>query len=222
MCLTFFVICFLVCTHLFWGRVLCCRKQGTEKRARTIHEIGCVQAGEDWMERNLILLASFAILLSFMEVPYYYVLHCFRSFCNCLQIFGNNNLIHNRCPCTIIFTDIGHLLCAKLAVRYFCANVQMALTHGCEWPQYGRRLNWFPESISCFHQNTYIQTHFESYWNKDDRWTMDPHNNQPTQNLVVKRERERFPNPFQLYEQSWHMPNFMSNATHIPHELCIL
>lgn len=43
-------------------------EQDSEKRSKTIQEIGCVQAGEEWIERNLIVLASFAILLAFMEV----------------------------------------------------------------------------------------------------------------------------------------------------------
>lgn len=40
----------------------------TDERAKLIHELGCVQAGEEWMEHNLILLASSAIILAFLQV----------------------------------------------------------------------------------------------------------------------------------------------------------
>lgn len=52
-------------------------EQDSEKRSKTIQEIGCVQAGEEWIERNLIVLASFAILLAFMEVLFVCVFRFF-------------------------------------------------------------------------------------------------------------------------------------------------
>lgn len=36
--------------------------------ARTINEKGCVQAGEEWVERNLIIISSFVIFLAFLQV----------------------------------------------------------------------------------------------------------------------------------------------------------
>lgn len=36
--------------------------------SRTINEKGCVQAGEEWVERNLIIISSTAIFLAFMQV----------------------------------------------------------------------------------------------------------------------------------------------------------
>lgn len=35
---------------------------------RTINEKGCVQAGDEWVERNLIIISSTAIFLAFMQV----------------------------------------------------------------------------------------------------------------------------------------------------------
>lgn len=61
-----------------WFKII---TKDTDERAKLIHEIGCVQAGEEWMEHNLILLASSAIILAFLQVyrffvlNYYYMIH---------------------------------------------------------------------------------------------------------------------------------------------------
>lgn len=36
--------------------------------SKVIHEMGCVQAGEQWMERNLISISTCAIFLAFFQV----------------------------------------------------------------------------------------------------------------------------------------------------------
>lgn len=36
--------------------------------AKIIYEKGCVQAGEEWMERNLIIIATIAIITIFFQV----------------------------------------------------------------------------------------------------------------------------------------------------------
>lgn len=48
-------------------------KKDTDERAKLIYEMGCVQAGEEWMEHNLILLASSAIILAFLQVSLFYI-----------------------------------------------------------------------------------------------------------------------------------------------------
>lgn len=36
--------------------------------AKIINEKGCVQAGEEWMERNLLIVAGFAVATAFLQV----------------------------------------------------------------------------------------------------------------------------------------------------------
>lgn len=44
------------------------RNKQKHDMSRTINEKGCVQAGEEWVERNLIIISSTAIFLAFMQV----------------------------------------------------------------------------------------------------------------------------------------------------------
>lgn len=35
---------------------------------KIVNEKGCVQAGEEWMERNLLIVAGFAVATAFLQV----------------------------------------------------------------------------------------------------------------------------------------------------------
>ncbi|KAK9505963.1 hypothetical protein O3M35_009916 [Rhynocoris fuscipes] len=36
--------------------------------SKIIHEKGCIQAGEEWVERNLLVIVTAAIIVSFLQI----------------------------------------------------------------------------------------------------------------------------------------------------------
>lgn len=64
--------------------------------SRTINEKGCVQAGEEWVERNLIIISSTVIFLAFMQVCFdtpFFPTHLFTIFCS-HSLFCNQTILH--------------------------------------------------------------------------------------------------------------------------------
>lgn len=48
--------------------------------SKIIYEKGCVQAGEEWMEHNLIIISTSAILTIFFQVCYLLVFFLYQLF----------------------------------------------------------------------------------------------------------------------------------------------
>lgn len=111
--------------------------------SRTINEKGCVQAGEEWVERNLIIISSTAIFLAFMQVS--------------IQIgkylFDLNHFSYNF----VCFVDFRHLLCTEFASGYFCTKIQMEMKHHSDTR---KRLNSTHSYSSC-RFNRYYSTGFQ-------------------------------------------------------------
>ena len=52
-----------------WIRVIVSQQYDV---AKIINEKGCVQAGEEWMERNLLIVAGIAVATAFLQVCTYH------------------------------------------------------------------------------------------------------------------------------------------------------
>lgn len=87
--------------------------------SRTINEKGCVQAGDEWIERNLIIISSTAIFLAFMQVS---------SAQLCLQVHKPKNRAEKM---TQIFwiSDFGNMFCTKFARWYLRPEVKMEMNY---------------------------------------------------------------------------------------------
>ena len=38
-----------------------------------INDRGCIEAGEEWLERNLLLVAGVAVCIAFLQVLFYFI-----------------------------------------------------------------------------------------------------------------------------------------------------
>lgn len=80
--------------------------------SRTINEKGCVQAGEEWIERNLITISSFVIFLAFLQVIFSRILSSlFSNWCDfnfiTMNIFFRfwAFVLHKICVQTFLHND---------------------------------------------------------------------------------------------------------------------
>lgn len=96
--------------------------------SRTINEKGCVQAGEEWVERNLISISATVIVLAFLQVSWLSPsMSCCKpqvtmpySWFNQKLKTANNSF--KSFPCSI-YLDLGHLFYTKPASRYIRTKV---------------------------------------------------------------------------------------------------
>lgn len=58
---------FLYCSLLLWFSIICLHPQQYDV-AKTIYEKGCIEAAEEWFDRNLLLVASGAVCAGFAQV----------------------------------------------------------------------------------------------------------------------------------------------------------
>ena len=95
----------------------------------TINEKGCLLAGEEWLEKNLIVVAGVAVGIAFLQVrtlfsPYF----CAFGFFPLLPFISRSN-----CDCKIInnaftFSDSWDMFRTKSSSRHICTNGQMVTT----------------------------------------------------------------------------------------------
>ena len=88
---------------------------------KIINEKGCVQAGEEWIEHNLLIVAGIAVATAFLQVTFFffsspYKSCCYHSFYDTFEK-GNWNL-----------SDIRHLFRSKSSSGHFRSKGEVALT----------------------------------------------------------------------------------------------
>lgn len=108
--------------------MFCCISFQNFDVAKVVNEKGCLEATEEWIERNMILLATCTFIVLFFQVSNLYLfifaLHCYYYYLILFNIINCSLII----MVVFIILDTGYLLCAKFKSRYFCTKSQMALT----------------------------------------------------------------------------------------------
>ena len=96
--------------------------------SKTINERGCIEAGEEWLERNLLVVAGVAVSIAFLQVIilfclfYYFTQHICISLSTCplLCCCAVDNIL-----CSL---DTWNMFCAKFACGHICTNGEVGMT----------------------------------------------------------------------------------------------
>ena len=110
-----------------------------------INEKGCLSAGEEWLEKNLLVVAGVAVGIAFLQVcsitrffnwiqlilligAKYYLHTTFGCQTACISFYFRFHLQQISWKNFCKFSDIGNMLCAESPSRHFCSNGQVGLT----------------------------------------------------------------------------------------------